>query len=77
MDIVESNNAIDNNVDNIPVLLPPQDNPGEMGKPYKPGNLTAAQKKLVSTGWKDNAFNQFVSDLISVRRSLPDPRDQW
>ncbi|CAG7721300.1 unnamed protein product, partial [Allacma fusca] len=50
--------------------------PGELGKPFKaPKNLTAAQKKLVSDGWQNNAFNQYASDKISVRRRLPDPRD--
>lgn len=31
----------------------------------------------VSEGWKKNAFNQYVSDLISIKRKLPDPRDEW
>lgn len=51
---------------------------GEMGKPVVlPANLTADIKKLVDEGWKNNAFNQYASDLISVHRSLPDPRDEW
>lgn len=32
---------------------------------------------MVDDGWLKNAFNQYVSDLISVHRSLPDPRDEW
>ena len=68
------------------VLVPPRDpdedshSPqyGEMGKPVVlPSNLTADVKKLVDEGWQKNAFNQYVSDLISVHRKLPDPRDQW
>jgi len=59
------------------VLRVPENLPGENGKGYKPENLTASEKKLVGEGWKKNAFNQFVSDAISIRRSLPDPRDQW
>ena len=52
--------------------------PGEMGRPFKtPKNLTATEKKLVSDGWQNNAFNQYASDRISVRRRLPDPRDPW
>ncbi|CAG7834739.1 unnamed protein product [Allacma fusca] len=52
--------------------------PGELGKPFKtPKNLTASEKKLVSDGWQNNAFNQYASDKISVRRRLPDPRDDW
>ena len=59
-------------------LLPPQagDGPGENGKPVElPKDLTPEQKKLVDKGWKDNAFNQYVSDMISLHRSLPDVRD--
>lgn len=51
---------------------------GEMGRPViLPTNLTAEIKKLVDDGWVNNAFNQYASDLISVHRTLPDPRDQW
>ncbi|XP_020281580.1 putative polypeptide N-acetylgalactosaminyltransferase 9 isoform X2 [Pseudomyrmex gracilis] len=52
--------------------------PGEMGRPViLPTNMSAQTKKLVDDGWLNNAFNQYASDLISVHRSLPDPRDQW
>lgn len=51
---------------------------GEMGRPVVlPANLSADVKSLVDEGWKNNAFNQYASDLISVHRSLPDPRDEW
>ncbi|XP_065200239.1 putative polypeptide N-acetylgalactosaminyltransferase 9 isoform X2 [Planococcus citri] len=51
---------------------------GEMGKPVVlPANISSDVKKLVSEGWQKNAFNQYVSDLISVHRTLPDPRDEW
>ncbi|XP_067001141.1 putative polypeptide N-acetylgalactosaminyltransferase 9 isoform X2 [Anabrus simplex] len=63
------------------VLMPPREldkPPGEMGKPVNlPANLSAEIKKLVDEGWQKNAFNQYVSDLISVHRKLPDPRDPW
>ena len=49
-------------------------NPGEMGKPVKLPKLSEEQKKMVKEGWKNNGFNQYVSDLISVNRSLPDIR---
>ena len=52
--------------------------PGELGRPViLPTNLTTEIKKLVDDGWLNNAFNQYASDLISVHRTLPDPRDQW
>lgn len=66
------------------VLVPPRehlgDGPlyGEMGKPVTlPENMTSDVKKLVDEGWQKNAFNQYVSDLISLHRKLPDPRDEW
>ncbi|XP_076069470.1 putative polypeptide N-acetylgalactosaminyltransferase 9, partial [Oratosquilla oratoria] len=62
------------------VLLPPQElnGPGEMGKPVVlPKDLDPETKKLVDEGWQKNAFNQYVSDKISLHRSLPDPRDDW
>ncbi len=61
------------------VPLPPNnpDSPGEMGKPVKVENPSSSVKKLIDEGWQKNAFNQYVSDMISVHRSLPDPRDEW
>jgi len=61
------------------VLVPPHDPnaPGEMGKPVKIDKPDKDTKKKIDVGWKDNAFNGYVSDLISVHRSLPDPRDEW
>ncbi|KAH8372711.1 hypothetical protein KR009_003242 [Drosophila setifemur] len=63
------------------VIDPPSDfeeNPGEMGKPVRlPKEMPEEMKKAVDDGWTKNAFNQYVSDLISVHRNLPDPRDSW
>ncbi|XP_068147212.1 putative polypeptide N-acetylgalactosaminyltransferase 9 isoform X1 [Drosophila tropicalis] len=63
------------------VLLPPselEETPGEMGKPVKlPKDMQDDMKKAVEDGWTKNAFNQYASDLISVHRTLPDPRDAW
>jgi polypeptide N-acetylgalactosaminyltransferase len=68
--------------EDVGFIPPPNDlgleSPGELGKPVTlPTNLTADVKKMVDDGWLKNAFNQYVSDLISVRRSLPDPRTKW
>ncbi|XP_034948570.1 putative polypeptide N-acetylgalactosaminyltransferase 9 isoform X2 [Chelonus insularis] len=60
------------------LAAPKEQDPGEMGRPViLPANLSSEVKKLVDDGWMNNAFNQYVSDLISVHRSLPDPRDEW
>ncbi|XP_067124944.1 putative polypeptide N-acetylgalactosaminyltransferase 9 [Centruroides vittatus] len=50
--------------------------PGELGKPVKLSNLTDEQQRIVKEGWQKNAFNQYVSDMISLHRSLPDVRDK-
>lgn len=67
------------------VLVPPNKNVneaplfGEMGKPVvlPTTNISPEVKKLIDEGWQKNAFNQYVSDLISLHRKLPDPRDEW
>lgn len=69
-----------NNVDEISGHLiatkEPPTGPGELGKPVTlPTNMSQHVKNLVDKGWTDNAFNQYVSDMISVKRSLPDVRD--
>ncbi|KAH8355213.1 hypothetical protein KR093_008742 [Drosophila rubida] len=55
-----------------------EESPGELGKPVVlPKQMSPEMKKAVDDGWTKNAFNQYVSDLISVHRTLPDPRDAW
>ena len=63
-------------VEGAGVLVPPHDpeGPGEMGKPVKIEDPEPEIKKKIDKGWTDNAFNQYVSDMISVHRTLPDPR---
>lgn len=54
------------------------ENVGEMGGAMlMPENLPPEIKKLVDEGWKNNSFNQYLSDLISVRRKLPDYRSEY
>ena len=53
------------------VLVPPHnpDGPGERGKPVKIENPSSDVKQKIDKGWQDNAFNQYVSDMISVHRT--------
>lgn len=51
--------------------------PGEMGRPVVLKNVSIEVKRRIELGWKRHEFNEFVSDLISLRRSLPDPRDAY
>ena len=58
------------------VVEPPHDpdGPGEMGRAVKIDNPDPEVKKKIDEGWRNNAFNGYVSDLISLQRSLPDHR---
>uniref|UniRef100_A0A0N5B5J9 Polypeptide N-acetylgalactosaminyltransferase n=1 Tax=Strongyloides papillosus TaxID=174720 RepID=A0A0N5B5J9_STREA len=46
---------------------------GEMGKAVKINKTLLSPEELVKfeTGFKNNAFNQYASDMISIHRSLP------
>lgn len=50
---------------------------GEHGAAYEIERLFLSPKEQeeYDVGWKNNAFNQFASDRISVRRRLPDYRE--
>ena len=58
------------------VIAPPRnpEGPGEMGRPVRVDNPDPDTKRKLDEGWQRNAFNQYVSDMISVHRSLPDFR---
>ncbi|CAG5120830.1 unnamed protein product, partial [Candidula unifasciata] len=52
--------------------------PGENGKgvAIDKDKLSVEDRKKFDEGWKNNAYNQFASDMISLHRSLPDVRDK-
>lgn len=51
--------------------------PGELGKPVSidKEKLSPEERVKYDEGWKNNAFNQYASDMISLHRSLADIRD--
>ncbi len=51
--------------------------PGEMGNAVRidKEKLSEEEKRKYDEGWRSNAFNQYASDMISLRRSLADVRD--
>lgn len=52
--------------------------PGELGKAFTfPKDLDAETNKLIKEGMDRNAFNQYISDIIGLHRSLPDMRSDW
>ena len=55
-----------------------EENLGDMGKAVDlPEDYPKEVQDIVSEGWKLHEFNQYVSDLISVKRNLPDFRDEY
>ncbi|KAH3719356.1 hypothetical protein DPMN_062188 [Dreissena polymorpha] len=46
------------------------------GVPVDKEKLSPSERKLYDDGWQNNAFNQYVSDQISLHRSLRDVRDE-
>lgn len=51
--------------------------PGEYGKPVLTNNLTQEEELYKENLYNKYGYNQFVSELISTHRSLPDFRDPW
>jgi hypothetical protein len=70
-----NNRNNDNDPDNGVIAAPHNpEGPGEMGRPVVVENPDPATKQKIEEGFQLNAFNQYVSDMISVHRSLPDFR---
>ena len=53
-------------------ILPPKkpEGPGELGKPHRvdKAKVDEETKRRIELGWQNNAYNEYVSDLISVHR---------
>ncbi|ESO90718.1 hypothetical protein LOTGIDRAFT_123129, partial [Lottia gigantea] len=51
---------------------------GEQGKPVTVNkeSLDKEERKKFDDGWQKNAYNQYISDMMSLHRSLPDVRDE-
>ncbi|XP_055619792.1 putative polypeptide N-acetylgalactosaminyltransferase 9 [Toxorhynchites rutilus septentrionalis] len=51
--------------------------PGELGSAVSLGSTEESVALMVKLGYEKQGLNQYVSDLISVRRKLPDIRADW
>ncbi|KAI5635030.1 glycosyl transferase family 2 domain-containing protein [Phthorimaea operculella] len=52
--------------------------PGKNGEPvFLHFDVKNPLRAMIQQGWRDHAFNEFVSDIIPINRSLPDYRDEW
>lgn len=51
--------------------------PGDMGAAVTLGVTNEGIAGLVKEGYQMQGLNQFLSDLMSVHRRLPDVRDDW
>lgn len=52
-------------------------NPGENGRAVVLSNVSARVQQKIDRGWKRHQFNEFLSDIISIRRNLQDPREAY
>ena len=61
-----------------PTIIFNEEHFGELGKAVKLSkDYSEEVQVLVKEGWRLHEFNQYVSDLISVKRNLPDFRDEY
>ena len=70
----------DIDVANIDQKYPPLSGrlgPGEMGNGAILERLSIDENTKKELMYLDHAFNQYLSDIISVNRTLPDRRDEW
>lgn len=51
--------------------------PGDMGVAVTVGRNNTEIAALIKQGYDTQGLNQYLSDLMSVRRRLPDVRDAW
>lgn len=49
-------------------------NVGEYGKGVRLADIPSDIQEIVNKGWQLHEFNELVSDLIALNRSLPEPR---
>ena len=71
IDLEESEDSSDESSDSI------YDLPGELGAAVFLPNTSDEINKFVNQGWKNYQFNEYVSSLISVQRSLKDFRSEY
>lgn len=50
---------------------------GQYGKGIKLENVPSDIQTMIDDGWHRHEFNELVSDLIALNRSLPDPRSRY
>lgn len=51
--------------------------PGDLGYAVTLGSTEESIGKMIKLGYDSQGLNQYISDLIPVKRRLPDIRDPW